>query len=67
MKESCDVDGCPHPEQHFPVAQLVLPMAVPLAIDLMRGVSEACERQGLKAVFLDLPDHGNGRLYAGLP
>lgn len=64
MTETCDVAGCPRPTDHFPIAQLVLPMELELAADLLATMSQACKRQGLEAVFVDLPDHGNGRMYA---
>jgi hypothetical protein len=62
--ELCDVDGCPKAEDHFPIAQLVLPMEMCLAVEVMQGIERACRRQGLEAVVVDLPNHGNGRLYA---
>jgi hypothetical protein len=44
--------------------QLVLPMVVPLAAELLGMVGAACKRQGLEAIAVALPDHGNGRFYA---
>jgi hypothetical protein len=62
---TCDVAGCPKPEDHFPVVQLVLPMEMGLAAELMKAVEDGCQRAGLEAVLVQHgPDHGNGRLYA---
>jgi hypothetical protein len=66
LGERCDVAGCPQPEDHFPLMQLALPLDLGLAAELMRSTAEACARQGLLAAVVDLPGHGNGRLYASL-
>jgi hypothetical protein len=58
------VAGCPQPDQHFPIVQLVLPMALPLAAELLQSIAEACRRAGIEGVCVDLPGHGNGRIYA---
>jgi hypothetical protein len=62
--ERCDVAGCPSADDHFPVAQLILPLDLLLAAELLQAVEEACGRNDLQGVVLDLPGHGNGRLYA---
>jgi hypothetical protein len=64
MSERCDVAGCPRPEEHFPVVQLVLPLELRLCAELMRGAADGCERAGFTAIVIDLPGHGNGRIYA---
>lgn len=63
----CDVHGCPKAEEHFPIVQLVLPMRMDVAVALMQAIERALDQQGLTGVMVDLPGHGNGRLYARTP
>jgi hypothetical protein len=65
VNERCDAAGCPRPGEHFPVVQLILPLEMGLAAQLIQAVADGCERAGYEGIFPQgMGDHGNGRLYA---